>query len=460
MLVHSEEEIVDITNALRELDARIEALGLNIWIGGEPTFTDRFSAAPEWISNALGGFKEERAEDLTSLLAPAFPGCVMLRTVGRQYPNELLPRWNLGLLSLRNGTKLWHGPPDPKLCRETNLVPPDLHWFRHTLAQELQMRGWSVVNIDSSIVPLVRLLTRWDGKEICLEKIASDHIYRLSVHAVTTPTTGLMDNLAQEGLALLTFENFTSTLGDCLALELPGITNVDHYLSLLAAIEATALNLQLPALVLRGYPPPTDQRLLWQTITPDPAVIEINQAPAANLLEQLYLNQALFNAAAQCGLAPYRLHYNGRESDSGGGGQLTIGGPTPATSPFFLEPKLLPKLIRYFNHHPSLSYWLAMQSLGSGSQAPRPDEGPRERWLELAVALEQLEQHAPADPAFLWASLSPLLVDAAGNSHRTELNIEKLWNPYLETKGQLGLVELRPLRMAPNPETFSATAAL
>ena len=244
------------------------------------------------------------------------------------------------------------------------------------------------------------------------------------------------------------------------AVELPALADTGLYRELLTAVAEGARAAGLSGLVLRGHPPPVDRHLHWSSITPDPAVIEANLAPAADLVELFRVNQALFAAAADCGLTPYRLHYNGRESDSGGGGQITIGGPTPEASPFFQEPRLLPRLIRYFNHHPALSYWLAPESIGSGSQAPRPDEGPRERWLELEIALEQLARCAVPDPGLLWASLAPFLADSAGNSHRSELNIEKLWNPHLGARGLLGLVELRPFRMAPDAATFAAEAAL
>ena len=32
--------------------------------------------------------------------------------------------------------------------------------------------------------------------------------------------------------------------------------------------------------------------------------------------------------------SPYRLYFNGTVADSGGGGQITLGGPTPQDSPF------------------------------------------------------------------------------------------------------------------------------
>ena len=54
----------DTLAALRDLDARIDALGAAIWVGAEPTFTDRCSESAEWLHMALGGEKETRASEL------------------------------------------------------------------------------------------------------------------------------------------------------------------------------------------------------------------------------------------------------------------------------------------------------------------------------------------------------------------------------------------------------------
>jgi uncharacterized protein (DUF2126 family) len=199
----------------------------------------------------------------------------------------------------------------------------------------------------------------------------------------------------------------------------------------------------------------------WLTVTPDPAVVEVNMAPAHNLTTFARWTEMVFRAANAASLSPERMRYNGDVTDSGGGGQITLGGPTPERSPFFVWPELLPGLVRYTNRHPSLSYYFASACCGSASQAPRADEGVRERFDELGVALDYLATRgAAATPKELWGMLSPLLVDASGCSHRAELNIEKLWNPWFGGRGQLGLVELRALRMPKSPECMVAIAAL
>ena len=54
-------------------------------------------------------------------------------------------------------------------------------------------------------------------------------------------------------------------------------------------------------------------------------MVEANMAPAPDAAAFLRESRASFAAAAAAGLAPYRLHYNGQITDSGGGGQLTLG---------------------------------------------------------------------------------------------------------------------------------------
>jgi len=197
------------------------------------------------------------------------------------------------------------------------------------------------------------------------------------------------------------------------------------------------------------------------TVTPDPGVVEVNTAPAPDLATFYTDAEAIYAAAGAAGLSAVRWRYNGRGSDSGGGGQLTFGGPTADGSPFFRHPALLPRLIRFLCNHPSLSYAFASDCVGSASQGPRPDEGVRERFEELQVAVDRLEARGDhLAPPELWETLAPLLVDASGNSHRAELNVEKLWNPHLPGRGRLGLVELRSLRMPSSAGRLAAMAAL
>jgi len=205
----------------------------------------------------------------------------------------------------------------------------------------------------------------------------------------------------------------------------------------------------------------------WLTVTPDPGVVEVNMAPCADATGFADQARRIWRAAYAAGLSATRHRFNGDLADAGGGGQLSLGGSRPEHSPFLRYPHVLPALIRYLNNHPSLSYWFANDCVGSASQGPRPDEGTRERWDELGVTLawlERLADRGALPPEQLWSALGSLLVDASGNSHRAEINVEKLWNPHIPRHGarhgRMGIVELRAIRMPERPAMLAALAVL
>jgi len=314
----------------RAQDEALRRAGLEIWLGAEPTFTDRGRQDPEWLWRPEGGDKEERAESLLrALVARLASSARLLRVEGRKFPGEEKPRFCFGARYLA-------GPP-----------------------------GEAPRGLD---------------------------------------TSGL--------------------LGDPVAT------------------------------------PSLEEGERWLTVTPDPGVVEVNLAPAADLTAFAHHAVAVYAAAAEAGLSPVRYRWNGHVTDSGGGGQITLGGPSPERSPFFLFSRMLPAMVRYLNHHPSLSYAFAPDCVGSAGQGPRPDEGVRELFEELGVALDRLSARPQLGPDELWSSLAPLLVDASGNSHRAELNVEKLFNPHLPVRGRMGVVELRSLRMPATPERLVALGAL
>jgi uncharacterized protein (DUF2126 family) len=447
----------DFDDAIGLHDARVRQLGLDIWVGAEPTFTDRFSDAPEWLADAVGADKYARAQALIGSLRTGTE--VVLRTLGRQYGGEERPRWSLGLYGRRDGGVVWQGPPDP-LAGGAPCDPPRLEAFRSRLAAGLADLGWPVAVFDASAPSSLRLAFRYEGRPPA-DPAADLRLARESVHAGSIPLEGLVDKLAAEGTYLVTMGCDSPAAPPGLAcVEMPALAPVDCFLAFLGVVARAGIEANLPGLVLAGFPPPVDESVDWTTVTPDPAVVEVNMGPSRDAAGFLARNRRIYAAAHQHGLWPYRLHYNGAWSDSGGGGHITLGGPTPRRSPFFLAPHLLPRLVRYFNQHPALSYWFTREAIGTSSQSPRPDEKARESFEGLGLALSLLEQMEAPEPELIWESLAPFLADAAGNTHRSEINVEKLWSPLLPHRGRLGLVEFRPFRMAPSPEANTALAAL
>lgn len=325
------DELAELDASIAMHDDLVARRGVEIWIGGEPTFTRADSLEPAWLSAATGDDKLERAHAVALALGARLGGAVS-RVIGRQFPDEDAPRFAFGV--------------------------------------------------------------RWrDG----------------------------------------------------------------------AAGPATACPLDAAP-----EPPPTDPGGdRWLTVTPDPGVVEINMAPCATARAFAVQARQVWQAAGAAGLSARRLRFNGDVTDAGGGGQLSLGGARPAHSPFVRYPHVLPALIRYVNNHPALSYWFANECVGSASQGPRPDEGTRERWDELALTLgwlERLADRGELSPERLWQGLGSLLVDSSGNAHRAELNVEKLWNPHIPAHGprhgKMGIVELRAIRMPERPAMLVALAVL
>lgn len=448
--------------AIRVHDELIAAYGLEVWVGAEPTFTNRWSESPEWLTDALGVTKQDYACRLIKRLRASNPGSIILRTVGRQYPGEERPRWSLGLYQRRDGRILADGLPADPLDSSCPCDAGRLVAFRDSLSFVLGQDGWVASGFQVEGDMGLRVLFRCDNRQPAANAENEPRLARPPLQAQAIPPGGMVDDLAAEGMFLVALGCAPTGPGNSLqpCIELPAFPNVAMFTAFMERVAQAAATAALDQLVWRGFPPPVDESVAWTTVTPDPAVVEINEAPARTVSEFLDMSRKLYVMAESEGLAPYRLQYNGIISDSGGGGQFTLGGPSPARSPFFLAPQLMTRLVSYLNLHPSLSYWFAPLYVGSFSQSPRADENVLESFNELQVALRYLADTAKPEPEFIWRSLSPFLVDTSGNAHRSEINIEKLWNPYLPGRGCLGLVEFRAFRMAIDAETAAAIAAM
>jgi uncharacterized protein (DUF2126 family) len=239
---------------------------------------------------------------------------------------------------------------------------------------------------------------------------------------------------------------------------LPPVARAEDFLELVAAVDATRAATGLDV-QLEGYPPPSSPRLFQLAVTPDPGVLEVNLPPQRTGRAHAALLGTVFDAALHAGLHSEKWLLDGRMAGSGGGHHVTLGGPTPLTSPMVRRPDLLASLVTFAQHHPSLSFLFTGLFVGPTSQAPRVDEARLDTLSELEIALA--EAFRATDPA-PWLGdllLRNLLTDLTGNTHRAEISIDKLYD-WRTPHGRQGVVELRAFEMPPHPRLAAAQVLL
>jgi len=444
-------------------EAELARSGVLLTMGGEPTFIPLAPEGTEWSVAALGPTKLALARRFArQLITDHRPGAVVLETSGKHYPGEPLPRWALLVQWRADGIPLWR---DPTRLKDS-LAPG-----KHKAPQAAAVIRALATSLKLDLRHALPLAEAEQPKTVMGWVLPLDHDGDAWVSDDWRPALGTDAAVLLSGDSLAGLRLPLDRLGEkhlrrALTVELregsltvfiPPLT-LAAYLDLIPRIESVLSGLKLTGCVLGGYAPPTDAALPTIGFASDPGVIEVNLSVCATWHDYARQLDDLYEAAEKTGLCARKLHFNGRETGTGGGAHLVFGGPVGLTSPFFAFPALLPSVIRYFQHHPGLSYAFTGAYLGPSSQAPRIDESTFEALYELEIACTGAEQMgSPQNLPLFDLLFRDLLMDRSGNTHRAEISVDKLWNPFAGN-GRLGLVEFRAFETHPAPAAMSATA--
>lgn len=445
------------------VESALEAKGICMTMGGEPTFISRRPDGDEWNTAAMGdeklGYARRMARQLIDI---DYAGSLVMQVFGKWYPGEPLPRWNCLLLHSAIGKPLW-----PETER---LLLDDVAGQNEAVsAKDLIMNVAQRLGFERNVIPVYEADAEVDCSGYVLpldftesegwfsDKWPYDERRRLKLFmgdsqvGLRLPLADLPDGALQCALTV-------EVRNGALEIFIPPL-DWDAFQSLIAIIRELVMDADLGDVVICGYAPKsTHGELMTYGLAADPGVLEINLPPTKTWLAYNKVLTDAYRAASRVDLELVKYQLNGVVYGTGGGAHLAFGGEDLASNPFLGDPKRIASILRYWQHHPALSYFFSGQHVGPGSQAPRVDEGPNHGLYELEVACEGLEALVPpVDGVLIDQFLKNLLTDSSGNTHRAELCFDKFYNVAM-ANGCLGIIELRAFETYDTIESMSLAA--
>lgn len=438
----------DLGKVAEHVEKALSNQSVILTMGGEPTFIPKNPEGAEWNFAAVGPTKLRYANAFArKLVKTVSPGALVVFSPGKLYPGEVNPRWALNVVHPDS--------PDPLGVPSTNKQRPPgskpLKLIREKLVRDLQLedRWLRAKDPHAPRSPVwVLPLDYSDGSWVT----ARWHFRRIDLSEAEGPA-GLrlpLDKLPDDSLkrALVFTRNAKG-----LTVFLPPLL-IAHWEELIRKISAAVGD--ICAVHWQGYLP-IDLPATWTRLglAADPGVLEVNLPPCKVWVDYQEWLYTLEKIAEEIGLRSFRE--NPFPAGTGGGSHLLFGGISIDQNPFFGRPGWLASILRYWQHHPSLSYLFTGCYVGNSSQAPRPDESGN-ALLDLELAYRQLENLEPGDRREeINELLRHLHTDVSGNTHRSEASFDKFWNP---PAGCYGLIEFRAIESLPSTNWTGAVALL
>jgi uncharacterized protein (DUF2126 family) len=442
-----------------DVEARLQAAGIELTLGGEPTYVPFDPVGAEWSVTADGPTKLGYARALAAELQQRiWPDATLLFCSGKRFEGEVNPRWALRLITGSGDEPLVRWPQrqdqQPRQPLEEAAAPVLLDAIGAALACTLHpitLRDPLDPGRQVWAAPLSHDEGHWQALPWPLPEEARVLLPAPGPAGLRLPLQHIPDDLPRQVLTLeITPEGW--------GLFLPPLARspLEQLFSAIAVASEPWAEPELSGVL------PLDTAGHWQVlgITADPGVLEVNLPVCATWRDYAHWLEGLEQAAAAVGLRSWRWEGD-RQIGTGGGNHLLWGGPSLETDrhPFFARPAWLVGILRYWQHHPSLSYLFSGPCVGPSSQAPRLDEGSA-NWLDLQLAHGVLEQLEGIDQRVaISETLRHLHADRSGNTHRSEISLDKFWNPAWPG-GCQGLIEFRAIESMPHHHWSSAVALL
>jgi uncharacterized protein (DUF2126 family) len=429
--------------------------GVQLTLGGEPTYVPTNPEGPEWTYAAVGPTKLGYAWKVADhLLTNHMAGSAAFFCPGKSYPGEVNPRWAVRILANRDRSPLF------KLPKQSGALSPHvLGDFAHNMSRHLRIASHWRRFVDPNnpsaeilAIPIDHDDAGWRSARWSLGK--NDRVLSKADGSVglRLPLDRLPPSVPRRAMSI-------ERSGETIAIFIPPLLQ-EPFLELLAAIEASASAMGARQILLQGYTP-EDQAGKWITLglAADPGVLEINLPACSSWHEYARWIETVTASCEAAGLRSWKESTWDFPQGTGGGNHLLWGGPRLEANPFFGRPTWLAAILRFWQHHPSLAYLFTGCYVGASSQAPRPDESARDLY-DIDMAYTFLESLPEGDHRELInETLRHLQTDVTGNSHRSEMSFDKFWNTAWPS-GALGLVEFRAIESLPRAEWMSSVALL